>query len=140
VVWEVEVTDEGIYWWRDLTDEQQIALTDRVHLLTERGPDLGRPIVDRISGSRHHNTKELRASQGGALHVLFAFDPRRQVILLLGGDKTGDWNAWYDWAIPAADDVYDVYLDELGRKDSSYGVTNQVLGARWRTVVPSGGG
>jgi hypothetical protein len=116
VVWEVEVTDEFIEWWQGLTDEQQVALTDRVDLLAERGPDLGRPVVDRISGSRHHNMKELRASRGGALRVLFVFDPRRQVILLLGGDKTGEWNAWYDWAIPAADDLYDVYLDELKRE------------------------
>lgn len=49
--------------------------------------------------------KELRASEGGALQMLFAFDPRRQAILLLGGDKTGEWNAWYECAIPAADDL-----------------------------------
>lgn len=115
-MWEVEVTDEFIDWWDTLRADQQIALTDRVDLLAERGPDLGRPAVDRVVGSRHHNMKELRASEGGALRVLFAFDPRRQVILLLGGDKTGAWNAWYTWAIPAADDVYDTYLDELRKE------------------------
>lgn len=57
--------------------------------------------------------KELRASQGGALRVLFMFDPRRQVILLIGGDKSGDWNAWYEGAVPLADDLYDKYLNEL---------------------------
>jgi len=45
--------------------------------------------------------------------VLFALDPRRHAILLLGGGKTGGWSDWYEWAIPVADDVYDVYLDEL---------------------------
>ena len=60
--------------------------------------------------------KELRAAQGGALRVLFMFDPRRQVILLLGGDKSGEWNAWYEWAVPVADDRYDEYLDELQRE------------------------
>lgn len=70
-------------------------------------------MVDRIQTSRHHDMKELRAAKGGALRVLFMFDPRRQVILLLGGDKSGAWNDWYEWAIPAADDLYDVYLDEL---------------------------
>ena len=49
--------------------------------------------------------KELRASQAGALRVLFAFDPRRQVILLMGGDKSGRWNEWYEWAVPMADDL-----------------------------------
>jgi hypothetical protein len=113
LVWEVEVTDEFLDWWRSLSSEQQEALTDRVDLLAERGPDLGRPVVDRIQTSRHHNMKELRAAQGGALRVLFMFDPRRQVILLLGGDKSGEWNAWYERAVPVADDLYDTYLDEL---------------------------
>lgn len=112
-VWEVEFTEEFEHWWTGLDIEQQEALTDRIDLLAERGPDLGRPVVDRIARSRHHNMKELRASEGGALRVLFAFDPRRQAILLIGGDKTGAWNAWYAWAVPAADDLYDVYLDEL---------------------------
>ena len=88
-------------------------MTDRVDLLAELGPDLGRPVVDRIQTSRRHNMKELRAAKGGALRVLFMFDPRRQAILLLGGDKSGAWNDWYEWAIPAADDLYDNYLDEL---------------------------
>ncbi len=112
-MWEVEFTDEFEDWWGDLDHSQQAALTGRVELLAERGPDLGRPAVDRITGSRHHNMKELRASEGGALRVLFTFDPRRHAILLVGGDKSGRWNEWYEWAIPAADDLYDVYLDEL---------------------------
>ena len=112
-MWEVEFTDEFGEWWDGLDLAQQAALAGRVEVLSERGPDLGRPAVDRISGSRHHNMKELRASEGGALRVLFAFDPRRHAILLIGGDKTGRWNEWYEWAIPAADDLYDVYLEGL---------------------------
>jgi hypothetical protein len=60
--------------------------------------------------------KELRVSKGGALRVLFAFDPRRNAILLLGGDKSGQWTEWYEWAIPAADLLYDLYLTELGNE------------------------
>jgi hypothetical protein len=56
---------------------------------------------------------EPRAAQGGALRVLFTFDPRRQVILLLGGDKSGAWEAWYLKAVPEADERYDTYLNEL---------------------------
>jgi hypothetical protein len=112
-VWEIEVTDEFADWWDSLDADQQESVTDRVDLLAERGPDLGRPVVDRIEASRHHNMKELRASQGGALRVLFMFDPRRQVILLVGGDKTGDWSGWYEKAIPLADDLFDRYLAEL---------------------------
>ena len=112
-MWEVEVTDEFVDWWNGLTVDQQVSLTDRVDLLAERGPDLGRPVVDRIHSSRHHHMKELRAAKGGALRVLFMFDPRRQVILLLGGDKTGEWDSWYEWAVPLAEDLYDTYLAEL---------------------------
>lgn len=115
-MWEIEVTDEFAEWWRQLTSDQQESVTDRVDLLAERGPDLGRPVVDRIQTSRHHNMKELRAAKGGALRVLFMFDPRRQVILLLGGDKSGAWNDWYEWAVPLADDLYDEYLHELKRE------------------------
>lgn len=116
MVWEVEVTDQFVEWWEDLLLDQQAALAVRVELLAEQGPSLGRPAVERIQSSRHHNMKELRASEGGALRVLFAFDPRRQVILLLGGDKSGEWNAWYEWAVPVADDLYDEYLDKLRKE------------------------
>lgn len=112
-MWEVEVTDQFVAWWDGLTVDQRESVTDRADLLAERGPDLGRPVVDRIQGSRHHNMKELRASRGGALRILFMFDPRQQVILLLGGDKSGHWDEWYEWAIPLADELYDMYLQEL---------------------------
>jgi hypothetical protein len=115
-VWDVEGTDEFADWFGTLTSEQQEALDDRVKLLADRGPSLGRPTVDRVQASRHHNMKELRASREGALRLLFMFDPRRQVILLLGGDKTGEWSSWYEWAIPAADTLYDDYLKELERE------------------------
>jgi hypothetical protein len=115
-VWEVEVTDQFIEWWSTLSDAQREAVTDRVDLLAARGPDLGRPVVDRIHSSRHQSLKELRAAKGGALRVLFSFDPRRQAILLLGGDKTGEWNDWYERAVPLADDLYDEYLRELGEE------------------------
>ena len=80
-----------------------------------RGPALGRPLVDTISGSRHANMKELRP-RGGNLRVLFAFDPRRLAILLIGGDKSGEWNAWYQRMIPLADDLYDEHLATLKRE------------------------
>ena len=82
-------------------------------LLAEHGPALRRPIVAEIASSRHPNLKELRISKGGALRVLFAFDPRRHAILLLGGDKSGEWEKSYRWAVPAADDRYDTHLQEL---------------------------
>jgi hypothetical protein len=56
--------------------------------------------------------KELRVSKGGAIRILFAFDPRRQAVLLIEGEKTGRWLAWYEEAIPVADDLFDEYLRE----------------------------
>jgi len=82
-------------------------------LLAEHGPALNRPVVGEIKSSRHANMKEPRASKGGALRVLFAFDPRRYAVLLLGGDKSGEWESWYESAIPVVDDLYDVHLQEL---------------------------
>ena len=80
--------------------------------MQERGPSLGRPIVDRIKGSRHHNMKELR-SVGGHIRVLFVFDPDRRAILLIGGEKAGRWKDWYRKSIPIADDLYDLHLENI---------------------------
>jgi len=58
-----------------------------------RGPDVGRPLVERVKGSRLHNLKELRpASTGGTeVRILFVFDPVREMVLLVAGDKSGNW-------------------------------------------------
>ena len=73
-------------------------------------------MVGEIGSSRHSNMKELRTSKGGALRVLFTFDPRRHAILLLGGNKTGQWDEWYRWAVPQTDDLCDTYLKELSEE------------------------
>ena len=108
-------TDEFAEWYAHLTPEQAGAIDARVELLEDTGPSLGRPTVDTINTSRHSNMKELRCSKDGALRILFIFDPLRQAILLLGGDKaeSARWNDWYTTAVPHADSLYDTYLDEL---------------------------
>ena len=111
--WEVVYTDQFGTWWQTLTDEQQDQIIAAVAVLEEKGPALGRPLVDRIASSRLSNLKELRVRKGGALRILFVFDPLRQAMLLLGGDKTGRWEEWYRTAIPEAERLYLVYLDEL---------------------------
>lgn len=122
--WEVEFTDEFHSWWLDLSGDQQEALTARVQLLQQHGPNLGRPSVDSIAGSRHHNMKELRSSSDGHLRVLFAFDPHRTAILLLGGNKADDdqttpnWNAWYERYVPVADDLYDDHLASVAQEQT----------------------
>lgn len=110
--WEVEYTDEFEQWWESLDIPGQTAVGEAVERLLQRGPALGRPTVDTIKGSRHSNMKELRPARG-SIRVLFAFDPRRMAILLIGGDKRGLWNAWYAEMIPIADRLYDEHLRTL---------------------------
>ncbi len=116
-VWEVEYTDEFDGWFQMLTEEEQDMVIARVELLESVGPGLGRPVVDSVHQSRHPNMKELRAE--GSIRALFAFDPRRTAILLIGGDKSPDdpgspnWNRWYDRFTPIADDLYEAHLGEL---------------------------
>jgi hypothetical protein len=76
-------------WILGLDDDDYTAMLAAIELLEADGPSLGRPAVDRIEGSRHHNMKELRSFRG-YLPALFAFDPKRRAIVLLGGDKQGD--------------------------------------------------
>jgi hypothetical protein len=114
MAWLVEVTDEFAGWWDALGEDQQNAVAAGVSILEQAGPALGRPLVDRIADSRVHNLKDLRISVAGhELRILFVFDPRRVAVLLLGGDKTGHWDAWYATAIPAAERLYDQLLAEL---------------------------
>ena len=115
MAWEVEYTDEFAEWWETLDAKDEDAVIRAVRMLEERGPGLGRPLVDTLHGSRHPNMKELRPA-GTNIRILFAFDPRRVAILLLGGDKTGRWHSWYTSTIVRADALYDEYLDELRRE------------------------
>jgi hypothetical protein len=118
VAWEVEYTDQFGAWWDDLSEGEQEAVTAAVNVLERRGPVLGRPLVDTIKQSRHANMKEL-IPPASDIRVLFAFDPRRAAILLIGGDKGGDWSAWYDRMVPIADDLFDEHLLELEREGVS---------------------
>lgn len=82
--------------------------------LLDEGPSLGRPLVDRLKGSDLHNLKELRPGSGGAseVRIIFIFDPERNVVLLVAGDKAGQWTSWYLQAIPLAEERYAAYLKE----------------------------
>ena len=94
--WGVEYTDQFEEWWNGLDSAEQEDVAAKVGLLEECGPALGRPHVDTIRGSRHPNMKELIVQHAGRPYrILFAFDPRRSAILLIGGDKTGR-DRWYE--------------------------------------------
>jgi hypothetical protein len=117
-MWDVDV--EWIEpWLLTLDDDSYEQVVAALELLKERGPHLGRPIADRVSGSRHHNMKELRPGSRGSseLRLLFAFDPLRRAIVLVGGDKAGNWKQWYSTSIAIADDRFESHLEALRRND-----------------------
>ena len=110
MVWDVEFTDEFEAWWDTLSVADQQGIDAAVSVLEQRGPGLGRPLVDTVEGSRHANMKELRV---GTIRILFAFDPRRTAILLIGGDKRDRWQEFYAQMIPLADQLFDEHLEEF---------------------------
>jgi hypothetical protein len=116
VAWEVVFTDEFEAWWLALSEDQQEQIVAAVELLEERGPTLGRPLVETLSGSKLNNLKELRVSKDGALRILFVFNPVREAVLLCGGDKTGRWKNWYSGAIKEAENLYEIHLSELNEE------------------------
>ena len=115
MAWEVEYTDQFGEWYRGLDAGEREAIDAAVEILEREGPALGRPLVDTVHRSRHANMKELRPPAGN-IRILFAFDPRRMAILLIGGDKTDRWSEWYRRMIPVADRLYDAHLETLRRE------------------------
>ncbi len=109
VAWEIQTSKQVTEWLLSLDKETFDLIMPAIDMLAEQGPNLGRPLADRVKDSRHHNMKELR-SVGRNIRVLFAFDPDRQAILLIGGDKAGRWTEWYRENIPLADKLYDKHL------------------------------
>jgi len=113
--WQIEFTAEAERWYKALGIEDTKRITAVINRVQRIGPVLGRPFVDSISGSRHHNMKEMR-SIGGNLRALFIFDPRQRAVVLVGGDKTGDWKGWYKRNIPRAERLYDQHLQAMGKE------------------------
>lgn len=110
--WAVEATEEFIAWYESLEKRQREAIGAALQVLAEQGPALGRPLVDTLAHTRVRRLKELRPP-GGNIRILFAFDSRRTAVLLVGGDKTGRWQAWYDEMIPVAERLFEQHLKSL---------------------------
>jgi len=116
MAWNVEYTDEFGHWWTVLNNSEQDSVAVVVTLLEQKGPFLSYPYSSSIERSRHNHMRELRVQhKGSPYRVLYAFDPRRSAILLLGGNKTGK-NRWYDENIPVADKLYDDHLKSLEKE------------------------
>lgn len=113
--WTVILLSEVRAWYDALTEsdpDTADAVASAIDLLEDRGPQLGRPLVDTLEGSTLPNLKELRPGSTGRseLRLLFVFDPARQAILLTAGDKAGQWQTWYDEHIPLAEQRYAQWL------------------------------
>jgi hypothetical protein len=120
--WQILLVEGVADWFNDLTKNDPNTadlVEDAIDKLAMDGPTLGRPLVDRIKSSKHQNMKELRPGSSGSseVRVLFAFDPARRAVLLVAGDKSGNWRGWYDTAIPLADRRYDTHLAELETRE-----------------------
>ena len=109
----VNTSDEFDAWWEQQENDLQDAIAAHVGLLKEYGPNLARPYADRLEHSTVANLKELRVQhRGEPYRVLFAFDPMRQALLLLAGNKGGD-KRWYKKNIPRAEAIFARHLAEL---------------------------
>ena len=110
--WNIDISDELESEWDQLPVEVQDEILAHGKLLAQFGPQLGRPRVDTLNGSRHANMKELRFdAAGGVWRVAFAFDPRRRAILLVAGDKSGvSERRFYKQLVAKADTRYEAHL------------------------------
>ena len=98
-----------------LTEEVQDKIVTRMLLLEDSGPQLSRPHADMLKGSKHANMKELRFdADNGVWRAAYAFDPKRNGILLVAGDKKGqNEKKFYKALIKTADERYDAHLEQL---------------------------
>lgn len=121
--WEILMTEQVEDFLDVLyqADRESHRLVNQAILVLERnGPAEGRPLVDSITASQISNMKELRPPSVGRteIRILFVFDPWRSAVLLVAGDKSGQWNRWYREAIPEAEQLYATYLKEREKEIS----------------------
>ncbi len=113
MAYEVEASDEFKDWYEPLSEAEQNSIERVVLMLAEAGPALGFPYSAGIQSSKFSHMRELRIQHDGRPYrVLYALDPNRAALLLLGGDKTGD-SRWYEKMVPKADAIYEEHLKAL---------------------------
>jgi len=114
--WQVVFTDEFGEWWDSLSAEEQEDVDSIVRLLEIQGPSLKFPYTSGVASSRFPHMRELRIQHGGEPYrVLYAFDPLRSAVLLVGGNKVGN-DRWYDENVPIADRLYREHIGALKNK------------------------
>ncbi|HNG73407.1 MAG TPA: type II toxin-antitoxin system RelE/ParE family toxin [Candidatus Obscuribacter sp.] len=115
--YELVLLDNFVVWLDEQEEERRIKILGHLDLLEERGPLLGRPYVDTIKGSKIPNLKELRVQhKTEPIRILFAFDPKQQAVIILGGSKQAD-KRWYDTNIPISEKLFFEHLEKLRKAD-----------------------
>lgn len=113
----VNTSDEFDNWFSPLVEALQDDILFVVRLLQEHGPQLRRPYADTLEGTSLSNLKELRVQhRGEPYRILFAFDPKREALLLIGGNKAGD-KRWYKRMIPLAEAIFEKHLETLDEEE-----------------------
>jgi hypothetical protein len=116
VSWDVEFADEFGIWRDGLTVDEREGIVPIVRLLEKHGPSMRFPYSSGIVGSRNAHMRELRIQhEGRPYRVLYAFDPRRSEVPLIGGDKTGK-GRWYEEHVPIVDRIYDEHVAQPKRE------------------------
>ncbi|MFI7642080.1 type II toxin-antitoxin system RelE/ParE family toxin [Nonomuraea sp. NPDC049400] len=120
--WEISLHPAVEAWYLEICATDPVTadlIRDAIDQLAEEGPAARRPLVDRLKGSRYHNMKELRPPSSGTteIRMIFAFDPAREAIFLVAGDKSGHWSDWYAKAIPLADERFAEHLIALKEQE-----------------------
>ena len=105
-------------WFASLDQKTKTQVIAGLELLSEEGPNLKRPVVGKIGGSKYKHMKELRPGSSGKakIRILFAFDPQRTAVMLVGGDKAtseNKWQKWYAQNIPIAEKIYQQHLQNI---------------------------
>jgi hypothetical protein len=127
--WEVVLMPEADAWFKALRTEERMRMAAAFEQLEQVGPNKGRPLVDRIKGSRYHKMKELRSTTRHE-RGLFIFDGDRRGVVLVGGNKQGIWDRWYLKFVPKADKIYARYLRDGGKGVVPWRTSHREAGRR----------
>ena len=116
--WRTDSTEEFDAWLDILEEEDQNHIIGAIEVLKRVGPVLGFPLVKPIKTKTRCTMRELRPASKGAIEVrvLFAWDKKREAVMLLGGDKSGDWDGWYERNISLADDLFDRHAERQAKE------------------------
>lgn len=112
--WVIKQSEEFQDWFDDSDEDLQDDILEKVKILEELGPNLGRPLVDTLKGSTIKNLKELRFdSMNKVIRITFVFDPDRNGILLIGGNKAGSGDkGFYKKLIDQSEKIYARWLEK----------------------------